>query len=80
MHGDNSRCDKAEEDEQEEENYSTWVWKWFEGETVRVKNVTFMVSEKISDIEYLSAIFGTIGIFMTFYVFSFVVSCAYLCR
>lgn len=78
MHGDNSRCNKVEEDEEEE--YSSWVWTWFQGETVRVKNVTFVVTEKISDIEYLAAIFGTVGIFMAFYFFSFVISCAYLCR
>lgn len=44
----------------------------------RFKTVTFIVHEKITDVEYIVAIFGTFGIFFTFYVFAFLISCCYM--
>jgi hypothetical protein len=73
MHGDNTKCTKSEV-----EGY-TDSW-FFPSSNLRKKQVSFVIHEKITDIEYLSAILGTIGIFFAFYVFSFIVSCAYLIR
>lgn len=77
MHSDDSQCGRINE---EETDYASSLWNWFEGDSVKTKTVTFIVTEKISGTEYIAAIFGTVGIFLSFYVFSFVVSCAYLFR
>jgi len=68
MHSDDSACTKT---------YTDSVQAYSPDRTKKIK---FIVREKITSIEYLSAIFGTVGIFFIFYVFSFVVSCAYLCK
>ncbi|CAG7721990.1 unnamed protein product [Allacma fusca] len=46
----------------------------------RVKNVVFMVNEKITDDEYIIATFGTIGVFSLFYMLAFFISCCYMFR
>lgn len=46
MHGDNSRCEKPETND--EADFSSWtsIRTWFEGDTPRIKNVTFIVTGK----------------------------------
>lgn len=78
MHGDDSRCQRYEDDGGSTQpllyEYDTNL------DNDRTKMVTFVIHEKITDIEYLSAIFGTSGIFAFVYLFVFIVSCTYSCR
>lgn len=80
MHGDDSRCKRSEDSEgggqpliYESENLNLLS-------DVRTKYVEFVIHEKITDIEYLSAIFGTGGIFAGVYLVVFIISCTYSCR
>ncbi|ODM86750.1 SID1 transmembrane family member 1 [Orchesella cincta] len=76
MHGDDIRCKRSDDSDGEAQP----LLYDYELNNDRIKLVEFVIREKITDIEYLAAIFGTGGTFVLVYIFVFIVSCTYSCR